>query len=57
VHLLTAREAALLAAVLPNPRRRSARQPGPVVRRLAGIYQARGVAQAALAACARRLRS
>ena len=57
VHLLTAREAALLAAVLPNPRRRSARQPGPVVRRLAGIYQARGVAQAALAACARHLRS
>jgi monofunctional glycosyltransferase len=53
VRALTAREAALLAAVLPNPRRRSARQPGPVVRRLAGIYEARGNAQAALAACAR----
>jgi monofunctional biosynthetic peptidoglycan transglycosylase len=39
---LTAREAALLAAVLPNPRRRSARQPGPAVRRVAGIYEARG---------------
>jgi monofunctional biosynthetic peptidoglycan transglycosylase len=49
---LSAREAALLAAVLPNPRRRSARTPGPAVRRLAGIYEARGAAQAALAACA-----
>jgi monofunctional biosynthetic peptidoglycan transglycosylase len=39
---VTAREAALLAAVLPNPRRRSARQPGPAVRRVAGIYEARG---------------
>ena len=43
---LTAREAALLAAVLPNPRRRSARVPGPGVRRLAGIYQARAAAVA-----------
>ena len=50
---LSAREAALLAAVLPNPRRRSARQPGPAVRRLAGIYETRGAAQAALAACAK----
>ena len=41
------------AALLPNPRRRSAKQPGPAVRRLAGIYEARGVAQAALAACAK----
>ncbi|TMJ67816.1 MAG: monofunctional biosynthetic peptidoglycan transglycosylase, partial [Alphaproteobacteria bacterium] len=39
---LTPREAALLAAVLPNPRRRSAKQPGPAVRRLAAIYEARG---------------
>jgi monofunctional glycosyltransferase len=52
-HSLTPREAALLAAVLPNPRRRSARQPGPAVRRLAAIYEARGIAQAALATCAR----
>jgi monofunctional glycosyltransferase len=50
---LSAREAALLAAVLPNPRRRSARQPGPAVRRLAGIYQVRAAAQAALAWCVR----
>jgi monofunctional glycosyltransferase len=49
---LSAREAALLAAVLPNPRRRSARQPGPAVRRLAGIYEARGAAQAQLSSCA-----
>jgi monofunctional biosynthetic peptidoglycan transglycosylase len=53
VHALTAREAGLLAAILPNPRRRSARQPGPVVRRLAGVYEARGLAQASLAGCAK----
>ncbi len=47
------REAALLAAVLPNPRRRSAKQPGPAVRRLAAIYADRAVAQAPLAACAK----
>jgi monofunctional biosynthetic peptidoglycan transglycosylase len=51
---LSAREAALLAAILPNPRRRSARQPGPAVRRLGALYEARGAAQAALAACAKR---
>jgi monofunctional biosynthetic peptidoglycan transglycosylase len=39
--MLTPREAALLAATLPNPARRSARNPGPGVRRLAGIYVAR----------------
>src|SRR6202158_1067399 len=38
---LTPREAALLAAILPNPVRRSARNPGPGVRRLAGTYVAR----------------
>lgn len=38
---LSPREAALLAAILPNPVRRSARNPGPGVRRLAGIYIAR----------------
>ena len=53
VRLISAREAALLAAVLPNPKRRSAKQPGPAVRRLAGIYEARGAAQAALASCAK----
>jgi monofunctional biosynthetic peptidoglycan transglycosylase len=39
--MLTPREAALLAATLPNPHVRSARNPGPGVRRLAGIYVAR----------------
>ena len=38
---LSAREAALLAAILPNPVKRSARNPGPGVRRLAGTYMAR----------------
>lgn len=48
---LSAREAALLAAVLPSPRRRSAARPGPGVRRLAGIYEARG--RRASATCVR----
>jgi monofunctional biosynthetic peptidoglycan transglycosylase len=38
---LSPREAALMAAILPNPVKRSARNPGPGVRRLAGIYMAR----------------
>ena len=38
---LSPREAALLAAILPNPVKRSARTPGPGVRRLAGTYVAR----------------
>jgi monofunctional glycosyltransferase len=41
---LAPREAALLAAILPNPVRRSARNPGPGVRRLAGTYMARAQA-------------
>jgi monofunctional biosynthetic peptidoglycan transglycosylase len=46
-------EAGLLAAVLPNPFQRSARRPGPGMRRLAGIYQRRAVALGAAADCAR----
>lgn len=38
---LSAKEAALLAAILPNPKIRSARAPGPGVRRLAATYVAR----------------
>jgi monofunctional biosynthetic peptidoglycan transglycosylase len=38
---LDARQAALMAAMLPNPRRRDAQKPGPAVRRLSGIYQRR----------------
>ncbi|MGC2115591.1 MAG: monofunctional biosynthetic peptidoglycan transglycosylase, partial [Pseudolabrys sp.] len=34
-------DAALLAAVLPNPVSRNARQPGPGLRRLAGLYVGR----------------
>jgi len=41
---LSPREAALLAAILPNPVRRSARNPGPGVRRLAGTYMVRAQA-------------
>jgi monofunctional biosynthetic peptidoglycan transglycosylase len=47
---LSPREAGLLAAILPNPVRRSARNPGPGVRRLAGTYTARANA-AALQRC------
>jgi monofunctional glycosyltransferase len=39
--MLTPREAALLASILPNPVKRSARTPSPGVRRLAGIYMVR----------------
>jgi len=48
---LDRREAVLLAAILPNPVRRSARRPGPGVRRLAGIYETRTRGAAALAGC------
>lgn len=41
---LTPRDAALLAAILPNPVKRSARNPGPGVRRLAATYMARAAA-------------
>ena len=54
---LTAREAALLAAILPNPRQRSARQPGSAVRRIAGIYVARSSRSPAIAACLRPTRA
>ena len=50
---LNARESALLAAILPNPRLRSAARPGPGVRRLAGIYEARA-ARLTAADCVRR---
>ena len=48
---LTAREAALLAAVLPGPKARSARAPSANVRRLAGIYETRAARSAARMAC------
>ncbi len=54
---VTAREAALLAAILPNPRRRSARQPNGAVRRLAAIHEARAARASASAACLRLARA
>jgi monofunctional glycosyltransferase len=50
---LTAGEAAELAAVLPNPRRRSARTPTPIMRRLADLYERRAAAHPGLDACIR----
>jgi monofunctional biosynthetic peptidoglycan transglycosylase len=44
-------EAALLTAMLPNPRRRSAKAPRPGVRRIAGIVQARATRSGAIDAC------
>ena len=41
---LSPREAALLASILPNPHIRSARTPGPGLRRLSGTYTARAQA-------------
>jgi len=46
-------DAALLAAVLPNPVNRNARQPGPGLRRLAGLYVGRAAQAPAAAACLR----
>ena len=51
---LNFREAALLAAVLPNPVRRNARLPGAGLRRLSGIYQMRAAAAPALDDCIHR---
>jgi monofunctional biosynthetic peptidoglycan transglycosylase len=42
---LSPREAGLLAAILPNPVKRSARTPAPGVRRVAAIYMARAQSQ------------
>ncbi len=50
---LCVREAALMAAILPNPVRRSAKRPGAGVSRLAGIYQARAARTGSAAACLR----
>ena len=51
---VSASEASLMSAVLPNPVRRNARQPRPGVRRIAGIHEARTAAAAAsIDACVR----
>lgn len=54
---LTAGEAALLTAVLPNPVRRSARQPRPGVRRIAARAQSRAAAYGPIDACIRQARN
>jgi monofunctional biosynthetic peptidoglycan transglycosylase len=48
---LTRYQAALLAAVLPNPHDRNAHRPGPGLRRLAGLYVARSARSPEAAAC------
>jgi len=50
---LTAPEAALMAAMLPNPLRRNAQRPGPGMRRLGRLYETRARAAAAIDACVR----
>ena len=50
---LTPAEAAELAAVLPNPVRRSARIPSVLVRRLATLYEQRSLQFSGLDACVR----
>lgn len=50
---LSAYHAALLASVLPNPVDRSARKPGPGLRRLAGLYGARAARSPEAVACLR----
>jgi len=51
---LTAFQAALLAAMLPNPHDRDARRPGPGLRRLASLYVARSQQGHGDAFCLRR---
>jgi monofunctional biosynthetic peptidoglycan transglycosylase len=50
---LTPPEAAELAAILPNPVRRSARIPNVLVRRLAALYERRSLEFSGLDACVR----
>ncbi len=50
---LDGHEAALLAAMLPNPRQRDARQPGPALRRLAAIHESRAASSPQLVSCLR----
>lgn len=52
-HDLSLREASELAAILPNPIKRSARTPGVLVHRLAALYERRAVEFSTLDACIR----
>lgn len=51
---VNAAEAAVLAAVLPNPYRRNAQRPGPGVRRIAARIQGRAAAAGDIDGCLRR---
>jgi monofunctional biosynthetic peptidoglycan transglycosylase len=53
-HDLTPRESAELAAILPNPFRRSARTPSALVHRLAGVYENRAASYPTHDACIHR---
>ena len=46
-------QAALLASMLPNPVTRDAKKPGPGMRRLAGLYEARAGRSPGAASCAK----
>jgi monofunctional biosynthetic peptidoglycan transglycosylase len=48
---LSAGEAGLLTAMLPNPKRRSARQPRPELRRIAAMVQARAARSGGIDGC------
>ncbi len=50
---LTLREAALLAAILPNPIRRSATRPRPILLRLAALYEVRALRSPQVDQCVR----
>ena len=50
-HDLSRYQAALLAAVLPNPVARNAHAPGPGLRRLAGLYVGRSARASGAASC------
>ncbi len=52
-HDLNLHEAAELASILPNPIRRSARTPGALVHRLAGLYERRALEFSTFDACIR----
>jgi monofunctional biosynthetic peptidoglycan transglycosylase len=54
--VVSASEAALLAAALPNPIRRDARRPSPALRRLAAIYMVRATSGTYISRCVRTAR-
>lgn len=49
--MLNAREAALMAAVLPSPVRRNAQKPSPALRRLAGVHEGRAARNPTIDSC------